>query len=757
MHMLKRLWDKGRRPSLLAIGFNQSAEFIFVGVMTLLGCLFFFQNDSLSAAPNSMSTDWIECAAEGGVCSPPDDTILQQFTIRYGNADGYAYEEDVTGGILCTAQAFEELPSADPKTCSYWSGDPAPAGFTGTPFYPNQSSQISCHAESVTNNLWVVNPDNDSVAIIDTMIEPGSGHVRLNQQQERYLGYREPTSVTQISNFMAITFRDDDKVVFYDEATTYPAFALDTGHGTQPVSSIADGNALYVALFGSGEVIRIDANLRIIAERVEVGPMPKGMALHDGRLLVTRFISPSTHGEVYDLATSPVLALTRTITVNKVLVNDGLNHGSGVPNFMSSIVINPDGTEAYIPAVKANVDRGTSSARNGNALDDDNTVRPMMVTLDLENNQDSNQIPLSPENTTDFDNQADPTGITLLVDGVSRMVTFTGNNVVFARNDVINTSTQFSGGMAPQQMCATERTLYVKNFTGRTVSAIDVADYMATGQRNPEILTINTVSDEKLTAAELNGLQLFYSAALPEMGPEGYISCASCHQDGGQDGQVWDMTSLGEGLRNTISLNGTSGTRFGALHWSANFDEVQDFELQIEQLNKGDGLVPEQTFTGQSPLDLAMTGRSEDLDALAAYVASLGHHSVKRSPYRTYTGELSDGAVRGQQIFMAQNCASCHTGSAFRDGQTHDVGTMSETSGGRLDGTLNAIRTPPLIELWETAPYFHDGSAATLGDVFDVGAHQLSLSASEEADLIEFLLSIDQDMFIADDAAFPEE
>ena len=60
-----------------------------------------------------------------------------------------------------------------------------------------------------------------------------------------------------------------------------------------------------------------------------------------------------------------------------------------------------------------------------------------------------------------------------------------------------------------------------------------------------------------------------------------------------------------------------------------------------------------------------------------------------------------------------------------------------------------AIRTPTLIELWETAPYFHDGSAATLAEVFDVGAHQLSVSEADEADLIQFLLSIDQSMYIA--------
>jgi len=213
---------------------------------------------------------------------------------------------------------------------------------------------------------------------------------------------------------------------------------------------------------------------------------------------------------------------------------------------------------------------------------------------------------------------------------------------------------------------------------------------------------------------------------------------------------------LGEGMRNTLSLNGTSGTRFGNLHWSSNFDEVQDFELQIEELNRGEGLIPGKTFNGESPLDQVMMGQSAELDALAAYVASLGKESVKRSPYRTYTGELTEAAARGQQIFAAEGCTSCHAGQAFRDGRSHDVGTIKSASGNRLSGDLSTIRTPTLIELWETAPYFHDGSATTLNEVLDVGTHQRSFIDSEEADLIEFLLSIDRDLFIEDGVAYPD-
>jgi len=54
----------------------------------------------------------------------------------------------------------------------------------------------------------------------------------------------------------------------------------------------------------------------------------------------------------------------------------------------------------------------------------------------------------------------------------------------------------------------------------------------------------------------------------------------------------------------------------------------------------------------------------------------------------------------------------------------HDVGTLRDSSGQRLNGPLLGIDTPTLLGLWDTAPYFHDGSAPTLADVFSVtGGH----------------------------------
>ena len=93
----------------------------------------------------------------------------------------------------------------------------------------------------------------------------------------------------------------------------------------------------------------------------------------------------------------------------------------------------------------------------------------------------------------------------------------------------------------------------------------------------------------------LLGKQLFYDARDTRLARDRYMSCASCHNDGGHDGRVWDLTSLGEGLRNTISLRGRAGAP-GRLHWSDNFDEVQDFEGQIRTLAGGTGLMSDAAF-----------------------------------------------------------------------------------------------------------------------------------------------------------------
>ncbi len=225
----------------------------------------------------------------------------------------------------------------------------------------------------------------------------------------------------------------------------------------------------------------------------------------------------------------------------------------------------------------------------------------------------------------------------------------------------------------------------------------------------------------------LRGKQIFYNASDPRMSADQYLSCAACHIDGGSDGRVWDFTDRGEGLRNTPSLHGRQGEGHGLLHWSANFDEVQDFENDIRSAFGGSGFLSDHDFlagTRAQPLGDPKTGLNADLDALAAYVRSL--QDVPPGPLARADGSLSTAALRGSALFFSAEvgCATCHPHPRFTDSTLslspliiHDVGTFTAASGSRLGEPLTGLDTPTLRGIWQTAPYLHDGSAPTLFDV----------------------------------------
>ena len=197
----------------------------------------------------------------------------------------------------------------------------------------------------------------------------------------------------------------------------------------------------------------------------------------------------------------------------------------------------------------------------------------------------------------------------------------------------------------------------------------------------------------------------------------------------------------------------------GNVHWSGNFDEIQDFELDI--VNGFNGLGFTQADGGpHPPLGSPNAGRDNDLDALAAYVASLNNASYPRSPYKD-SGRMTAEAMAGAQIFRNLGCTQCHNPDThFTDSQLgspnlHDLGTLKATSGERLGASLLGIDTPTLIGVHATAPYLHDGSASTLRAVFDQfdasapandsrrGHDIRSLNPQQKSQLIDYLLQLD--------------
>jgi cytochrome c peroxidase len=208
-------------------------------------------------------------------------------------------------------------------------------------------------------------------------------------------------------------------------------------------------------------------------------------------------------------------------------------------------------------------------------------------------------------------------------------------------------------------------------------------------------------------------------------------------------------------------------------------------------------LVPRAFPEEPDPYSIVSTVR-----AIAAFVRTIVSYE---SPYDRYlrgeTGALSESAVRGMDLFFSERleCFHCHGGFNFTDSTTHansridrvgfhntglynidGEGRYPDDNTGLFDMTGNRrdmgrFKAPTLRNIAVTAPYMHDGSAATLDDVISHYANGgrvieegefagdgrrnpyksefmrgFELSGSERADLIAFLESLTDDQLLED-------
>jgi cytochrome c peroxidase len=131
----------------------------------------------------------------------------------------------------------------------------------------------------------------------------------------------------------------------------------------------------------------------------------------------------------------------------------------------------------------------------------------------------------------------------------------------------------------------------------------------------------------------------------------------------------------------------------------------------------------------------------EDAEALDAFIGAL---RPIPSPYLE-KGRLSAAAERGRKLFLSKEvgCAECHTGKLLTDLKHWDVGTR-----GQYDRPADIFYTPTLVEVWRTAPYIHDGSAATMMDVLttrnpdDKHGKTKHLNKQQLEDLAAYVLSL---------------
>jgi cytochrome c peroxidase len=225
------------------------------------------------------------------------------------------------------------------------------------------------------------------------------------------------------------------------------------------------------------------------------------------------------------------------------------------------------------------------------------------------------------------------------------------------------------------------------------------------------------------------------------------VACVSCHNlsKGGVDG-----------LATSVGIGGAKGP--------INAPTVFNASLNFRQFWDGRAASLEEQATGpvHNPLEMGSTWaevvgkltKDDALasqmkqsypdgiqaktiqDALAVYQRSLTTPNARFDKYlRGDKAALSADELKGYQLFKANGCVACHQGVNVGGNMFQTFGVMGDYFGKRgnvsaadlgrfnvtkSEGDKHVFKVPSLRNVALTAPYFHDGSARTLGDAVDV-------------------------------------
>lgn len=662
----------------------------------------------------------------------------------YSGSSATSHQYSKAGMYLVTLSVLLADGSTQTKTFVQAVSEPV------TTLAPKASAAMALEKQTSGARLWVVNPDNNSVSVVNNNTNTLVAEISVGN---------EPRTVAIAPNGKIwVVNKASNSISIIDSTSLKIVQTIDLKRASLPHGLVfaPDGSAAYVVLEAGGQLLKLNPVAGAQLAALNIGANAKHLSIDasSSHILISRFITPPLPGEntaTIDTSSAGAEVLVvnpANLTVSSKVIlkhsdkTDNEIQGSGIPNYLGAAVISPDGNSAWVPSKQDNIKRGT--LRNAQNINFQNTVRSISSRINLKTYVEDYASRVDHDNSSLASAAAyDPTGAYLFVaQETARQV---------AVVDAINGKELFriEAGLAPQAVAvsADGSRLYVQNFMDRNISIVDITPLTQHGEFGSTVVAkVSSIVTEKLEAKVLKGKQLFYDARDTRLARDSYMSCASCHADSGHDGRVWDLTGMGEGLRNTIALNGRAGMGQGFLHWSANFDEVQDFEGQIRNLAGGTGLIQDALFnagTRNQALGDKKAGLSPDLDALAAYLGSLA--SFKPSPYRNADSSLTAAANAGKIVFAAQKCNSCHDGvnfSASSDvGGAKDIGTIKPSSGTRLTAALKGIDIPTLRDVWATAPYMHDGSALTLDAA--VRAHNgTNLSTAELNNVVAYLQQI---------------
>jgi YVTN family beta-propeller protein len=598
-----------------------------------------------------------------------------------------------------------------------------------------------------------------SRTVLDTISVPEapSGLALSSDERRLFLTCAAPQSVVcmidvarmfqptvSAGGFNAPTFQRFNAATPSAAATTPASPILDrisTGHSAMaPVIGLR-GTTLFVCNRFNNSVDLIDLTTGREVSRIPVRREPVAAALTmDGKhLLVANHLHNEAADSAYVSAVVSVIDLAKAKVTAEFLLPDG----SGA---LKDIRVSPDGKYAAVTHILAQYRSTAANLRfrwmNANALTVIDMTRMEIVATTLLDDRgrgaanpwgiawsaDGSILAVAHAGTHEVSIIDWPILLKKLLELPAPFDSFKADNAVHGKKEPMGYAVPFFVGsrcrvklpatdLGPRAIAIVGHTLYAANYFSDTLTALDLNDHNV----KPESISLSKSGPRNpKTESDLvrRGEFYFHDANICF---QGWQSCSSCHPgDGRADGLNWDLLNDGIGNpKNTKSL--LLAFQTPPAMWLGVRETAQS---AVRAGLKG-------ILLAQQPEEVAVV--------IDEYIKSL---KPVPSP-NLVNGKFSESGERGQGVFRRAGCAACHPPPLFTDLHQYDVGT-----GRQYDKPADRFDTPSLVELWRTAPYLHDGSAATVRDVLttrnlnDQHGKTSNLTPEEIFDLCAYLLSL---------------
>ena len=560
-------------------------------------------------------------------------------------------------------------------------------------------SPINLTISADGKRLYVIAQESNALLIVDAGINKVINKIGVGDQPHSVILSKDGQKA-YVSNQWS------DNVSVIDLSSGRVTDTLKTGNGPAGLSLSSDGKALYVVNTFSSDISVIDLNSKEEINRITAGNNPTGAKLSpDGKSLfvTSRRMAVVPYGEPLASELTVINDSSRRISEYRKIESAYM---------MENIAFTPHGDLGFVTLIRPKnyvpyiqVEQGWMMTHGFGVFEPgkDGKVTELLIDEPDSFYSDPFGIAITPDGKRAFISSAGADNISVIdVDSVRKLIAGASPEVLKLYANNLGISSRYilkriHTGSNPKGIALSPdgKMLYVAEMLDDNISVINTESLQ-------KVSSIDLGGPRRITVAR-RGRRLFNNSLHTF---QNQYCCYTCHPDMHEDGLVYNMSGkdMGRNVTNTMTLRDISET--APFKWSGTNPTVY----------KQDGIRFSTFLTRTESFSY------KDLDALTAYILT----GIKNPPNLQYNpkGELTEAQLRGKEIFErtkdnsgkeipeANRCVTCHTPPYYTNRKMSYVQTIASTD----DSIL--FDTPHLNDIYASAPYLHDGRAATLEEIW---------------------------------------